>query len=135
MNNVTFLGRMTKDPEVRYTSSTNPMAVSRITIAVDRKFAKENGTKTDFFNCVTFGKLAEAQEKYYKKGMKIIVRGRMQNESYEKDGKKVYYTELVVEECEIVESRKNNEANSNNQSTTDGFTSLENQGEEIPFYQ
>lgn len=104
MNKVVLLGRPTKDPEVRYsqTKDGQQMAVARYTLAVDRR-GKDAGT--DFISCVAFGKQGEFVEKYIKKGMKIGVAGRIQTGSYEKDGKKVYTTDVVVEEHEFCESK------------------------------
>lgn len=104
MNKVVLLGRPTKDPEVRYsqTKDGQQMAVARYTLAVDRR-GKDAGT--DFISCVAFGKQGEFVEKYIKKGMKIGVAGRIQTGSYEKDGKKVYTTDVVVEEHEFCEAK------------------------------
>ena len=95
-----MMGRLTKDPETR---RNNDKVVSKFSIAVDRRFEKD---KADFFNVVSFGKLAEFTEKYLTKGTKIALTGRIQNESYEKDGKKTNYTEIIAEEMEFAESKK-----------------------------
>ena len=102
MNKVVLLGRPTKDPEVRYsqTKDGQQMAVARYTLAVDRK-----GKDADFISCVAFGKNGEFAEKYVKKGVKIAVSGRIQTGSYEKDGHKVYTTDVVVEEHDFCERR------------------------------
>lgn len=104
MNKVFLIGRTTKEPEVRYstTKDGNQMAIARYTLAIDRR-GKDAGT--DFISCVAFGKQGEFVEKYIKKGMKIGVAGRIQTGSYEKDGKKVYTTDVVVEEHEFCERR------------------------------
>lgn len=109
MNKVILMGRLTRDPEVRYTSGDQPMAIARYSLAVDRRGAKrdENGGQTaDFINCVTFGKQGEFAEKYLHKGIKIAVEGRIQTGSYtNKEGQKVYTTDVVVEQHEFCESK------------------------------
>lgn len=104
MNKVILIGRTTKEPEVRYstTKDGNQMAIARYTLAIDRR-GKDAGT--DFISCVAFGKQGEFAEKYLKKGMKIAAVGRLQTGSYEKDGKKVYTTDVVVEEHEFCEAK------------------------------
>lgn len=103
MNKVILCGRLTKDAEVRYTQSQEPIAVARYSLAVDRK-GKDSAT--DFINCVCFGKTAEFAEKYLHKGSKVIIEGRIQTGSYtDKDGKKVYTTDVVVEGHEFAESK------------------------------
>lgn len=103
MNKVIMMGRLTKDPEVRYSGE---MAIARYSLAVDRKFKREGEPTADFINCVTFGKNGEFAEKYLRKGMKIAVTGRIQTGSYkDKDGKTVYTTDIVVEEHEFAESK------------------------------
>ena len=103
MNKVILIGRLTKDTETRYSGE---MAISRYSLAVDRKFKKEGEQTADFISCVAFGKSGEFAEKYLKKGMKIAVTGRIQTGSYtDKDGKKVYTTDIVVEEHEFCESK------------------------------
>ena len=107
MNKVILTGRLTADPETRYSGET---AVSRYSLAVDRRFHKEGDQTADFINCVAFGKQGEFAEKYLKKGMKIAVSGRIQTGSYtNKDGKKVYTTDIVVEEHEFCERREGSE--------------------------
>jgi len=108
MNKVMLMGRLTKDPEVRYSQGENPMAVARYSLAVDRRGAKKDGEQTaDFINCVAFGKSGEFAEKYLHKGTKIVVIGRIQTGSYtNKEGQKVYTTDVVVEETEFAESKK-----------------------------
>ena len=107
MNKVILMGRLTKDPDVRYTNNSNePMCVARYTLAVDRRFSKGEGQNADFISCVAFGKSGEFVEKYLKQGTKICISGRIQTGSYEKDGRKVYTTDVVVEEHEFAESKK-----------------------------
>lgn len=107
MNKCCFIGRLTRDPEIRYTQGEKSTCMARFTIAVDRRWVKnENDQKADFINCLSIGKLGEHVEKYYRKGLKVAVSGRMQTGSYtNKDGQKVYTTELFVEEQEFSESK------------------------------
>jgi len=109
MNKVIMMGRLVRDPEVRYTQSRNGehMAVARFTLAVDRRFAKDGETSADFFTCTAFGKLGEFAEKYLKKGTKIALTGRIQNDNYtNKNGEKVYSTQIMVDEMEFAESKQ-----------------------------
>ena len=116
MNKVILMGRLTRDPEVRYTQGDNAMAIARYSLAVDRRFKRDGEPDADFINCVAFGKSGEFAEKYLKKGTKIAVVGRIQTGSYtNKDGQKVYTTDVVVEEQEFAES-KNSVSSDNNQS-------------------
>ena len=110
MNKVILMGRLTRDPEVRYTQGDNQMAIARYTLAVDRRFNRGNDENTaDFISCVAFGKSGEFAEKYLRKGTKIAVTGRIQTGSYtNKDGVKVYTTEVVVEDQEFAESKNSN---------------------------
>ncbi len=113
MNKVILMGRLTRDPEVRYSQNSNgDMAIARYTLAVDRRFNRNNSEQTaDFISCVTFGKSAEFAEKYLKQGTKMVVTGRIQTGSYtNKDGNKVFTTEVVVEDQEFAES-KNSSSN------------------------
>lgn len=108
MNNVTLMGRLTRDPDVRYTQGAETMTIARYTLAVDRRRSSKGDQEqsADFINCVAFGKSADFAEKYLTKGMKIAVRGRIQTGSYtDRDGRKVYTTEVVVDEQEFCESR------------------------------
>ncbi|MDE6405467.1 MAG: single-stranded DNA-binding protein [Lachnospiraceae bacterium] len=107
MNKVILMGRLTRDPEVRYSQGENATAVARYTLAVDRRFNRNNDEQTaDFITCVAFGRSGEFAEKYLHKGTKIAVTGRIQTGSYtNKDGVKVYTTEVVVEDQEFAESK------------------------------
>ena len=106
MNKVILIGRLTKDPEIRYSQGENTTCIARYTLAVDRKFKQEGQPTADFINCIAFGKLGEFAEKYLHKGVKIAVVGRIQTGSYtNKDGQKVYTTDVVVEEQEFCESK------------------------------
>jgi len=109
MNKAILVGRLTRDPEVRYSNGKNgeQMAIARYTLAVDRRFKQEGQPSADFINIVAFGKQAEFVEKYLRQGIKIGVAGRIQTGSYtNKDGQKVYTTDIVVEEQEFVEAKK-----------------------------
>lgn len=107
MNKVILMGRLTRDPEVRYSSGENQTAIARYSLAVDRRRGKnDDQPSADFINCVAFGRSAEFAEKYFHKGLKITVAGRIQTGSYtNKDGQKVYTTDVVVEEQEFAESK------------------------------
>ena len=123
MNKVVIIGRFTRDPEIKYSTGENATATARFSLAVNRRFKnKEGNYDADFINCVAFGKTAEFIEKYFTKGMAIGITGRIQTGSYtNKEGQKVYTTDVVVEETEFVESKNkgtsdnvpNNNANSN----------------------
>ena len=109
MNKVILMGRLTKDPDIRYSQGENPTTVARYTLAVDRRFVRRDNPDAqtaDFISCVTFGKSAEFAEKYLHKGTKIAVSGRIQTGSYtNKEGARVYTTEVVVEDQEFAESK------------------------------
>ena len=106
MNKVILMGRLTRDPEVRYSAGENALAIARYTLAVDRRFRRDGEATADFISCVSFGRTAEFAEKYFRQGLKIIVSGRIQTGSYtNRDGQKVYTTEVVVEEQEFAESK------------------------------
>ena len=113
MNKTILIGRSTKDADVRYSQGDKPMAIARISLAVDRKFKQEGQPTADFINCIAFGKTAEVIEKYVVKGAKIAVVGHIQTGSYtNKDGQKVYTTDVVIDELEFCESRSNQQSNS-----------------------
>ena len=109
MNKVILMGRLTRDPEIRYSAGDNATCIARYTLAVDRRFGKggdNDGNNADFIPCVAFGKSGEFAEKYLKKGTKMAITGRIQTGSYvNKEGTKVYTTEVVVEDQEFAESR------------------------------
>ena len=110
MNKVILMGRLTRDPDVRYSQGENPLAIARYTLAVDRRFSRKDGgdgqQTADFISCKAFGKAGEFAEKYFHKGTKICVTGRIETGSYtNKDGVKVYTTEVVVEDQEFAESK------------------------------
>ena len=108
MNKVILMGRLTRDPEVRYSQGENSTAIARYTLAVDRRFRRNNDGEqsADFIGCVAFGRSAEFAEKYFRQGLKVIVTGRIQTGSYtNKEGQKVYTTDVVVEDQEFAESK------------------------------
>ena len=113
MNKVVLMGRLTRDPEIRYSAGENQTAVARYTLAVDRRFRRQGDEQTaDFINCVVFGRGAEFAENYLHQGTKIIAEGRIQTGSYiNKDGKRVYTTDVVVENQEFAESKAVSDAN------------------------
>ena len=117
MNKVILMGRLTRDPDVRYSQGDSPMAIARYTLAVDRRFRRDNDQQTaDFISCVAFGRNGEFAEKYLHQGTKIVAEGRIQTGSYtNKDGNKVYTTEVVVENQEFAESKATADSNNNYQ--------------------
>ena len=147
MNKVVLIGRLTRDPDVRYTAGDNSTAVARYTLAVDRRFRREGDASADFVPCVAFGRAAEFVEKYFRQGIKIAVVGRIQTGSYtNKDGQKVYTTDVVIEEQEFAESKSasGNTAPANTAPSTspygnmptdqDGFMNIpDGIDEELPF--
>ena len=142
MNKVMFMGRLTRDPEVRYGQDGDQTAVGRFSLAVDRKYKREGQPEADFFNCVTFGKQAQFVERYLRKGMKLLVIGRIENNNYVgRDGNKVYSVQVMVDEMEFVESKSASENRQNHQTmgqgqpAGDGFMRLPDdvEDEELPF--
>ena len=104
MNKVILMGRWTRDPDVKYTQE--GLAMARGTLAVDRRYKKDGENTSDFINLISFGKQAEFIEKYFRKGMKALICGRIQTGSYEKEGQKIYTTDVVIEEIEFAESKQ-----------------------------
>lgn len=139
MNKVILMGRLTRDPEVRYSQGDTPTAIARYTLAVDRRARKDGEASADFISCVAFGKSAEFAEKYLHKGTKLVITGRIQTGSYtNKDGQKVYTTDVVVEDQEFAESKAaasgNQEGNSQPAASGDGFMNIpDGADEELPF--
>ena len=134
MNKVQLVGRLAIDPSVRY--SDGGTTVARINVACDRRFKSDGQPTADFIGCIAFGKTAEFVEKYFHKGNKIGLTGRIQTGSYEKDGQKVYTTDVVVEEVEFVESKgsSDNSNNNNAKQDEDGFMNIpDGIDEELPF--
>ena len=139
MNKVIFMGRLTRDPEVRYGNNGN--AVAGFSLAVDRRFKRDGQPTADFFNCSAFGKTAEFCEKYLHKGSKVVLDGEIQNDNYEdKNGVKHYSVQIIVNQIEFAES-KSSQANSNdtaepeaNKPADDGFMNIpDGVDEELPF--
>ena len=113
MNKVVLMGRLTRNPDVRYSQGEKATCVARYTLAVNRRFRREGDQDADFINCVAFGRQGEFAEKYLKQGTKIVISGRIQTGSYtNRDGVKVYTTDVVVEECEFAESKNAASGNS-----------------------
>jgi len=140
MNKTVLMGRLTADPQVRYSQGENATAVARYTLAVNRKFKKDGEPTADFIPCVVFGRSAEFTEKYFRKGMQVAVSGRIQTGSYtNKDGNKVYTTDVVVEEQEFAESKAANQQNQQSAGSgsipaSDGFMNIpDGMDEELPF--
>lgn len=134
MNNVSLVGRLTRDPETRYAQ--NGTAVTKFSIAVDRRFKKEGEQTADFICCVSFGKTAEFVEKYFSKGQRIGLTGRIQTGSYtNKEGQKVYTTDIVAENVEFVESKKADyQGPPKGADVGDGFVNIPDElEEELPF--
>ena len=134
MNKSILVGRLTRDPQVRYSQGENANVVARFTIAVNRRFKNNEGNyDADFINCVAFGKSAEFIEKYFKKGMAIGILGRIQTGNYtNKDGVKVYTTDVVVEEAEFVESKNSGGASASSNTPTNNNTSSNDDFMNIP---
>ena len=138
MNKWIGVGRILRDPEVRYTQGENATAIARYTVAVDRRFKRDGEPTADFINCVAFGKTGEFAEKYFTKGMRVAVSGRLTTNSYtNKDGVKVYTTEVTVEEHEFAQSKSENEStgsSSNSKQSGDNFMNIpDGIDESLPF--
>jgi single-strand DNA-binding protein len=140
MNKAILMGRLTRDPEVRYSQGEKQTAIARYSLAVNRSFKKEGEPDADFINIVSFGKAGEFAEKYFKKGQLVCVVGRIQTSTYEKDGVKQYRTDVIAEEQHFAESKKSedNEQRQGRQqpssATGDGFMNIEDSDmDELPF--
>ena len=143
MNKVILMGRLTRDAEIRYSQGESSTAIARFSLAVDRRFRRDNDEQTaDFINCVAFGRTAEFLERFGRKGTKFVLEGRIQTGSYtNKDGQKVYTTDVVVEDTEFVESKGASSADNSNTSrpapsaaNNNDFMSIPNGvDEELPF--
>ena len=138
MNKAVLVGRLTRNPEVRYSKGENPVAVGRYTLAVERRFKREGEPTADFIPCIAFGRLAEFAEKYFRQGMRVSVSGRIQTGSYtNKEGAKIPTTEVVIEEQEFAESRAEQEARAQipeEITPGDGFMNIPDEiDEELPF--
>lgn len=139
MNKVILMGRLTRDPEIRYTQangSQESMCVARYTLAVDRRGARDGQQSADFISCVAFGRNGEFAERYLKQGVKIAITGRIQTGSYtNRDGQKVYTTDIVIEEQEFAESKKAaGQEQAGYTDARDGFMNIpDGVDEELPF--
>ncbi len=141
MNKIILMGRLTRDPEIRFSQGDNQTAIARFSLAVDRRFKRQGDAEADFFNCTTFGRQAEFVEKYLKQGTKILLTGRVQNDNYtNKNGEKVYSVQIIAEEIEFAESKASQGGGgftpSPNpvQAADDGFLNIPNGiEEELPF--
>lgn len=141
MNKVILMGRLTRDPDIRYSQGENAMAIARYTLAVDRRVKGNSEQSADFISCIAFSKLAEFAERYLHQGTKIVIEGRIQTGSYtNKDGQKVYTTEVVVENCEFAESKNASDSNSYSRpeptnASADGFMNIPDglEDEGLPF--
>ena len=133
MNKVILMGRLTRDPEVRYTQGSQQMAIAKFTLAVDRRVKKDGEQSADFISCVAFGKAGEFVEKYLKKGTKVACEGRWQTGSYtNKEGAKVYTNDCVIEQMEFAESKRSDGGQATPQD--DGFMNVPDDiDDEIPF--
>lgn len=141
MNKCILIGRLCEDPEVRYSQGETTTAIARYRLAVDRRFKREEEQSADFINCVAFGKNGEFAEKHLRKGVKIAVVGRIQTGSYtNRDGQKVYTTDVVVEEhyfCESKSSRTeehNSYGSKKSQASADGFSKVPDDIDDLPFH-
>ena len=136
MNKAILVGRLTRDPEVRYSQDENATAVARYTVAVDRRFKRDGEPTADFIRCLVFCRSAEFAEQYFRQGMRVSISGRIQTGSYtNKDGVKVYTTEVIVEEQEFAESRTEQERNkAQGADEGDGFMNIQDDiDNELPF--
>lgn len=142
MNKVILMGRLTRDPDIRYSQGEKATAVARFSIAVDRRFKQDGQPTADFINCLAFGKRAEFLEKYCREGTKLIVEGSWQTGSYtNKDGNKVYTNECLIENCEFAESKaasdggnSGNAGQAPNFAANDGFMNIpDGIDEKLPF--
>lgn len=145
MNKIILMGRLTRDPETRYSQGENQTAIASFSLAVDRRFKRQGDAEADFFNCTAFGRQAEFVEKYLRQGTKILLTGRVQNDNYtNRNGEKVYSVRIIAEEIEFAESKsaQNNAGNMQQPAATpnpafaadDGFLNIPNGiEEELPF--
>ena len=136
MNRVILMGRLTKNPEIKYAGKENDMAVARYTLAVNRRYKREGEQEADFISCVTFGKSAEFAQKYLRKGIRIVFSGRISTGNYkDKDGKTIYTTDVIVEEHEFAQNKESNPSSETEKEAgndSDGFMNVPDD-EEIPF--
>lgn len=142
MNKVILMGRLTRDPELRYSAGENATAIGRYTLAVDRRFKREGDATADFINCVVFGRSAEFAEKYFRQGLRIVVSGHIQTGSYtNREGVKIYTTDVVIEEQDFAERKSAAESRvgasrPDYPANADGFMTIpDGIDEELPFHQ
>jgi len=140
MNKVILMGRLTRDPEVRYTQGVEPLAIARYSLAVNRRFKKEGQPDADFINIVAFGREGEFAEKYFKKGQMVSVVGKLQTGSFtDKEGVKRYTTDVVIEEQHFAESKRSYETGKSNTEPqesrdSEGFVEVQNfDDDDLPF--
>ena len=139
MNKVILMGRLVKEPEVRYSQGAEPIAVARYTLAVNRRFKRQGEPEADFINCVAFGKTGEFAERYFKKGQMVSVVGRLQVRSWEdNEGKKRWSTEVIIEEQHFAESKNSSNAaapKEGGQAAADGFYPIDEsvEDDDLPF--
>ena len=140
MNKVVLVGRLTRDPEVRYSQGNNATAVARYTVAVDRRFKRDGEPTADFIPCVVFGRSAEFAEKYFRQGMRVLVSGRIQTGSYtNKEGQRVYTTDIIADDQEFADSKNasagGKQAPEMGKPIGDGFMSIPDgvEDESLPF--
>lgn len=141
MNKVILIGRLTRDPDVRYSQGDKPLAVAKFNLAVERRYKREGDEQTaDFINCTAFGKIGEFIERYCHQGTKLVVEGRIQTGSYtNKDGLKIFTTEVMVEHCEFAESKAAASGNTRpnpEDASNDGFMNIPDNVEDegLPFH-
>lgn len=136
MNKVTLMGRLTRDPEMRYSSSNNTPIV-KFTLAVDKKFKQGDDKQADFISCTAFSKTAEFIEKYFQKGKQMGLFGRINTGSYEKEGQKIFTTDVIVEDVYFTGSKKDSDSNSSSNNFEDssesGFNPINNSDDQLPF--
>jgi single-strand DNA-binding protein len=131
VNKTILLGRLTRDPDVRYTQAKEPMVIAKFSLAVNRKIKREGEPDADFFNVTAFGALGKFVEKYLKRGMQIVLTGRIQNDNYtNKNGEKVYSVQIIAEEIDFAESKK---AADNQEASTDWQEIPEGIENNLPF--
>lgn len=143
MNKVILMGRLTRDPEVRYSQGERSMAITKYTLAVDRKGSRNNDNEqqADFINCIAFDKRGEFAEKYFRQGMRVLVSGRIQTGSYiNREGQEVYTTDIFLEDQEFADSKNAGNGNRGNMSSTstpsdigDGFMDIPDDFDDLPF--
>ena len=138
LNKVMLMGRLTRDPDIRYSNNNNEaLCIARYTLAVDRRFAKDGEQGADFINCVAFGKAGEFAEKYLRQGIKMVIVGRLQTGSYtNKEGHKVYTTDVIIEEQSFAESKKSEGEEQADDTSDEGFMNVtEETKNNLPFKQ